>query len=79
MLSTSISSSRATRESGTAFGSSLPARNISSDVWSSLDVMDWASCSASASLTETSPVVAATPLGSRIMMTLPSPRMVLPE
>ena len=77
----SISSSRVTSDSSTAFGCGEPARNTSSD--SVVAALDWrsasrassAACRAVAAL----PIVWATPFGSMIMITEPSPRMVLPQ
>ena len=78
----SISSSRVTSDSGTAFGCCEPARNTRSDVRSlgrrvarGLDLRrarGWATGA-------TRPSACAMPFGSTIMITAPSPRMVLPE
>ena len=81
ILSTAISSRRVTRPSGTAFGCALPARNTSSDVNCSPELAWWLAFSSAicwdAALE--APSAFAMPLGSMIMMTAPSPRMVLPE
>ncbi len=78
----SISSSRVTSESGTAFGCGEPARNTSSDSASASSVAllgvarrSSAACCAA----RRSPIVWAMPFGSMIMITEPSPRMVLPQ
>ena len=77
----SISSSRDTSESGTAFGCGEPARNTSSDVKSSARASSLLSTSVrSACVTAvTRPSACAIPLGSMIMITEPSPRIVVPE
>ena len=80
MVLGSISSSRVTSDSGTAFGCGEPARNSSMD----------STCRPPASRSTTvsaimprgrraGPIVCATPFGSTIMITEPSPRMVLPQ
>ena len=81
ILPTSISSRRVTRERGTAFGSAPPARKTSIEMsfsWSPR----LASASAAASLRASCrpvPTAETMPFGSMIMITDPSPRMVLPE
>ncbi len=77
----SISSRRATRASGTAFGAPSPARNSSSGTFSSLWPRDLAAILSAPAFSTTPvwPECGAMPFGSRIMMTLPSPRIVLPE
>src|SRR6185312_9364965 len=64
-------------DSGTAFGAPSPARN-SSRAWRE-SAGPAAALASSGACAVTSPIEASMPLGSRIMMTLPSPRMVLPE
>ena len=73
----SISSRRATSASGTALNSLAPARKTRKDMRSS----SWlavATCLSVLSADAIWPAAPAMPLGSRIMMTLPSPRIVLP-
>ncbi len=81
ILRASISSSRVTSDSGTAFGCGEPARNTSSEVVRSSAAADLAPSAAAAAICEVTvpPTACATPFGSMIMITEPSPRMVLPE
>ena len=80
ILRASISSSRVISDSGTALGWVEPARNTSNEVASSA-VSSTRSCAASTIIWEVTvePIAWATPFGSMIMITAPSPRMVLPE
>ena len=77
----SISSSRVTSASGTAFGCAEPARNSSSEVFGSAASAAWASSAATLCNCEAAvlPSACAMPFGSMIMITEPSPRMVLPQ
>ena len=78
----SISSSRVTSDSGTAFGCCEPARNTKSEtVSSSLSSSRLCSSefSARAAAAAARPSACDTPFGSMIMITEPSPKMVVPE
>ena len=70
---------RVTSDSGTAFGRCDPARNTSSDVVFSRCAVCCASSAVSAAWMAAEPTVCAMPFGSMIMITEPSPRIVLPE
>ena len=76
---TSISSRRVTRDSGTAFGCAAPAWKISSETISSLDARTCAASSVTALWAVMVPTDLAMPFGSMIMITEPSPKIVLPE
>ena len=75
----SISSSRVTSDSGTAFGWCEPARNTSSETVFSTCRLCCASVASSSACVPAEPTVCAMPFGSMIMITEPSPRIVLPE
>ena len=77
----SISSSRVTSDSGTAFGCGEPARNTSSDSVVGLlgRALGLALVLGGLLRAAALPIVWATPFGSMIMITEPSPRMVLPQ
>jgi hypothetical protein len=68
-------------ESGTAFGCCDPARNTSSGVKSSLAISSLSAPSDLSACTDGAkpPRAWAIPLGSMIMITEPSPRIVVPE
>jgi len=80
ILRASISSSRVISPSGTALGWLEPARNTKSDVVCSSAAAWRVSAASSASICEVTalPSDCAMPFGSTIMITEPSPRMVLP-
>lgn len=80
MVAASASSSRVTSDSGTALGSPLPAAKISIDIrFGSLRAtLAVPACIASPSATSW-PSACASPLGSTIMITDPSPMIVVPE
>ena len=67
-----------TSESGTALSSGEPARNTSIDTILSAAAPRTSASSAASSLSNV-PIAWAMPLGSMIMITEPSPRIVLPE
>ena len=76
---TGMSSSRATRLSGTTSGIGSPlARNRRSATRSSDCETGRAMAAAFEAARDDTPMLRATPFGSRIMITEPSPRMVLP-
>ena len=79
MVLGSISSSRVTSDSGTAFGCGEPARNSSMD--STMPSSGSRSTTVSATMREDEAPASfcAIPFGSMIMITDPSPRMVLPQ
>src|SRR6516164_4387558 len=78
MVLASISSNRVTRESGTAFGLGDPARKTSMDSVAGCSRCDPRSRGSGDCVVCGIPTAWATPLGSRIRITEPSPRMVLP-
>ena len=79
MFLQSTSSRRVTSESGTALSSAEPARNTSSDTVLASDWVGSASAGGSGICVAPAPIACAMPFGSMIMITDPSPRMVLPE
>ena len=81
ILWASISSSRVISASGTALGWVEPARNTSSEVFCSSAAACRVSAASSPSNCDVTvlPNDCAMPFGSMIMITEPSPRMVLPE
>ena len=66
-------------DSGTAFMALEPARNSSSAVLSSTATSAAGVALANSACPSTEPTTVPSAFGSMIMMTLPSPRMVLPE
>ena len=82
MVRASTSSSRVISDSGTALACDAPARNTKSEVACSAGASRRSAsavCAAAIWLVTALPIACAMPLGSTIMITEPSPRMVLPE